>query len=250
MFPILNLHVIVKAMNFRAMKERTEKMWHFQTAIGPTILRVVLVPVIFKLSFSNRRRKNCWAFRALPNLPFLSLRSRWHRSYGESVNVQWKVTSENIQTEYPIQTTAGWLPALTNNHWQAEPGVFMGNIKVSTAWQCLSVTPEGANMFWNLWALRGDDNKDSLGGQFLCVSLTGTSCRLKTVSFWSELCRGVRMNSDTEDWNMQFCVLTLWLSFGIWKTGAQLTSEVQRGHRNLFFFFLPLQVSLKAYHQW
>jgi len=52
MFPSLTLYAIVKSMNFKAVKEKIEK-WNFQTGVVPTILRVILVPVIFKLSFKT-----------------------------------------------------------------------------------------------------------------------------------------------------------------------------------------------------
>lgn len=54
--------------------------------------------------------------------------------------------------EYPIQIAAGRLPAW-KNHWEPEPGVFVGGIKVSTAWQGLSIILKGDNTFGNSWAL-------------------------------------------------------------------------------------------------
>lgn len=53
MIPNLTLHVIVKSANCKAVKEKVERRWNFQNGVVPTILRVILVPVIFKLPFKT-----------------------------------------------------------------------------------------------------------------------------------------------------------------------------------------------------
>lgn len=94
--------------------------------------------------------------------------------------------------EHSIQIAAGGLPAW-KNHWEPEPGVFVGSIKVSTAWQGLSIILKGDNAFGNSWALRHNDDKGRLGDNFLCVPSTD---KLKAehwfpVSLWPELLGGV-----------------------------------------------------------
>lgn len=65
-------------------------------------------------------------------------------------------------------------------HWQPEPGVFVGNIKVSTGWQSLFVILRGDDTSGNLRALEVNDYKGSLEDHFLCLSFPRVSWRLNT----------------------------------------------------------------------
>lgn len=53
--------ILLKSMNFKAVKERIEKRWNFQTGVVLSISRDVFVHINFKLTFKtiyfNRQRR-------------------------------------------------------------------------------------------------------------------------------------------------------------------------------------------------
>lgn len=60
--------ILLKSMNFKAVKERIEKRWNFQTGVVLSISRDVFVHINFKLTFKTiyfnrqrrRRKKNIY----------------------------------------------------------------------------------------------------------------------------------------------------------------------------------------------